>query len=49
MGQDRGLRNKPVHIWSINLQQRRQEYTVGERTASSMNSVGKIGQPHAKE
>ena len=24
-------RNKPTHLWSINLQQRRQEYTVEKR------------------
>ena len=26
--QDRNPRNKPTYLWSINLQQRRQEYTV---------------------
>ena len=30
MEENRELRNKPTHLWSINLQQRRQEYTVGE-------------------
>ena len=28
MEQDRKPRNKPPHIWSINLSQRRQEYTM---------------------
>ena len=28
MEQDRKPRNKPTHLWSINLQQRRQEYTM---------------------
>ena len=28
MEQDRKPRNKPKHLWSINLQQRRQEYTT---------------------
>ena len=31
MEQNREPRNKPVYIWSINLQQRSQEYTVGIR------------------
>ena len=31
MEQDREPRNKPTHIWSINLQQRRQEYTMEKR------------------
>ena len=29
--QDREPRNKPKHLWSINLQQRRQEYTMEKR------------------
>ena len=28
MEQDREPRSKPMHIWSINLQQRRQDYTM---------------------
>ena len=31
MEQNRELRNKPRHLWSINLQQSRQEYTMRER------------------
>ena len=31
MEQTRKSRNRPTFIWSINLQQRRQEYTMGER------------------
>ena len=31
MEQDRKLRNKPTHLWSINPRQRRQNYTMGER------------------
>ena len=31
MEQDRKPRNKPMHPWSINLQQRRQEYRMEER------------------
>ena len=30
MEQKREPRNKPTHLWSINLQQRRQEYTMGK-------------------
>jgi len=29
--QDREPRNKPMHLWSINLQQWRQEYTMEKR------------------
>jgi len=32
MKQNREPINKPMHIWSINLQQSSQEYTMGERT-----------------
>ena len=31
MEQNRQPGNKPTHLWSINLQQRRQEYTMGKR------------------
>ena len=31
MERNREPRNKPTHIWSINLQQRRQEYTMEKR------------------
>ena len=30
MEQNREPRNKPTHLWLINLQQRRQDYTVGK-------------------
>ena len=43
------LRNKLTRIWSINEQQRRQEYTMGKKTASSTNDVRKSGQLHAEE
>ena len=43
--QDREPRNKPTLIWSINLQQRRQESTMGKRQSlHSTNSAGKIEQ-----
>ena len=38
-----------MHKWSINLQQRNQEYTLGKGTVSLVNGIGEIGQPHAKE
>ena len=31
MEQDREPRNKPTQLWSINLRQRREEYTMGKR------------------
>ena len=31
MEQNRELRNKLTYVWSINLQQRRQEYTMDKR------------------
>ena len=31
MEQDRKFRNKPTYLWSINLRQRRQEYTMEKR------------------
>ena len=35
--------NKLTHLWSINLWQRKQEYTMGKRGSSS-RGVGKVGQ-----
>ena len=34
---------------SINLQQKRQEYTKGEKTVYLINGVGKTGQLYMKE
>ena len=48
MEQDRKLRNKSTILWSINLQQKKEEYAVGERVFS-VNGVGKTGQQLAKE
>ena len=48
MEQTREPRNKPMHIWAINLTQRNQEYTM-VKGRSSINGVGKTGQPPAKE
>lgn len=41
MQQDRNPRNKPTQLWSINLQQRRQDYTM--KTQYSINDAGKTG------
>ena len=49
MEQDRKLRNKPMHLWSINLWQRRQEYTMTKKTVSSASGVGKAGQLYVKQ
>ena len=48
MEQNREPRNKPRHLWSINLQQGRQEYTI-EKTVSLSSGVGKAGQPHVNQ
>ena len=32
MEQDRNARNKPMHQWSINLPQKRQEYTMEKKS-----------------
>ena len=49
MEKNRKPRNKPTHVWSISLQQRQQEYTMREKTVSSIIDAGNTGQPHAKE
>ena len=46
--QNREPRKKPVHLQSIGLQHRRQEY-ITEKTVSSTSSAGKTGQLHVKE
>ena len=48
MEQNREPRNKPTHLWSANLWQRRQEYTI-EKRQSSISGAGKARQPHVKE
>ena len=43
MEQNREPRNKARHLWSINLQQRRQEYKIGKRRQSFQQVVlGKL-------
>ena len=47
--QERKPRNKPTHLWSINLWQKRQEYTTEEKTVSSISGARKTGELHWKE
>ena len=49
MEQNREPRDKPTHQWTINLPQRRQEYTMGKKTVSSASGVGKAGQLHVNQ
>ena len=49
MEQDRKPRNKPTHLWSINLLTKEVRIYSGEKAASSISGVGKTGQLHAKE
>ena len=48
MEQNRGPRNKATHLKSIQLWQRRQEYTMDKRKISLTSSAGKTGQLHIK-
>ena len=47
MEQDRKSRDKPMHLWSPNLWQSRQEYN-GEKAVSSISGAEKTGQLHVK-
>ena len=38
--QEREPKSEATLIWAINLWQKRQEYTIGEKTASSVNGIG---------
>ena len=50
MGKNREHRNKPMYMWSINLQQQRQEYTLRVYSrVFHLNGVRKTGQSHTKE
>ena len=46
---DRKPRNKPTHLWSMNLWQRRQEYKLEKKINSSITGAGKTGQLQVKE
>ena len=43
MEQNRQPRHKLMHLWVPYFWQRRQEYTMGVKTASSINGAGKTG------
>ena len=47
MEQNRESRNKSMHIWSTDLRQGCQEYTMGKDYPST-SVAGKTGCPHAK-
>jgi len=49
MEQNRESKNKPRHLRSINLQQRRQEYKMGKKTVFSANDAWKTGQLHINQ
>ena len=50
VGQNRKPRNKPTHLWSNTLWQKRKDCLHnGEKTDSSINGAGKTGQLHVKE
>ena len=42
MEQNREPQNKPTHLWSITLQQRRQEYTMEKRQSLQQVMLGKL-------
>ena len=50
MEQNREPKNKLTHLWTINLRQRRKEYTVEKRqSVSSATDVGKVGHSHVNQ
>ena len=42
MEQNREPRNTPRHLWSINLQQRRQEHKMGKRKSIQQALLGNL-------
>ena len=42
MEKNKEPRNKPMYLWSINLQQRRQEYTMEKRQALKQVVMGNL-------
>ena len=46
--QNGDLRDKPMHIQSINQQQRRKDYKMGEKTVSLTSAFGKLDKLHVK-
>lgn len=49
MGQHREPRNKPTHTLSNNVWQKSREYSMGEKTASSINVVGETEQLYIRD
>ena len=49
MEQNREPRNKPTRIWSNNIKQRSQEYTMGKEQVSSISGIGKISHMQKNE
>ena len=49
MEQDRKPRDKPTHLWSTNVRERRQGYAMEKRQALQISGAGKTGQLHVKE
>ena len=47
--QNRKPRDKPTHLWTPYLSQRRQEYTMDKKIISLTSGAGKTGQPLVKE
>ena len=42
MGQDKKPKNKPIHLWSINPWQRRQEYPMAKRQSLQQVALGNL-------
>ena len=49
MEQDRDPKNKPTHLWSINLRKKEARIHNGEKTVSSKSVAEKVGELHVKE
>ena len=47
MEQNGAPQNKPMHLWSINLQQKEGRLDYGQKTVFSINGAGKTGE-HVK-
>ena len=48
MEQDGEPQNKPMHLWSINVQQKEARLYYGQKTVSSINGAGETGELHVK-
>ena len=48
MEQNREPRNGPTNVWPNNLLTTQERISIGIKTVSSANGVGKTGQQHAK-